>query len=77
MTLDEWDRRRDLEGGKQLVIWIQADRREEISVENHTYYGGGYRIYVTDLDDDGREWIGTFETPDEATDHAIVELASR
>jgi len=34
----EWNRRRDLEGGKELGIWIGSDDRE-LYVEDLTYRG--------------------------------------
>ena len=77
MASDEWRRRRDLEGGKQVLVWVRESRDEELVVEDHTYYGGGYRIYRHDLAADSRERIGTYAGPEEATDRAIAELARR
>jgi|APHM01.1.fsa_nt_gi hypothetical protein len=41
----DWNRRRDLEGGKEIGIWIGTDNRE-LYVEDLTYRGDGYSVYI-------------------------------
>ena len=71
-----WERRRDLEGGKELGIWLRVDDgtvTEELYVESHEYRGGAFDVYTTSPDG---EWHhrGTFETVDEAFDAAHAYL---
>ncbi len=55
-----WVRRRDLEGGKELGVWLLVDPsgndevREELYVESHEYRGGAFDVY-TYTDDEG--WV--------------------
>ncbi|SFB92855.1 hypothetical protein SAMN05444422_10390 [Halobiforma haloterrestris] len=67
-----WQRRRDLEGGKEMGVWLLVDDgsvEEELYVESHEYRGGDFDVYVATPDG---EWDheGTFETADEAFDAA-------
>jgi hypothetical protein len=44
-----WERRRDLEGGKELGVWllVDGDRVErELYVESHEYRGGAFDVYT-------------------------------
>lgn len=45
-----WERRRDLEGGKELGVWLllndEGDVEEELYVESHEYRGGGFDVYT-------------------------------
>lgn len=71
-----WHRRRDLEGGKELGIWLCTDGDrvvEELYVESHEYRGGDFDVYTASPDD---EWnhLGTFETADAAFDAALAFL---
>lgn len=68
-----WRRRRDLEGGKELGVWLLFDGEaveEELYVESHEYRGGAFDVYVATPDD---EWDhrGSFETVDDAFDEAL------
>ena len=70
-----WQRRRDLEGGKELGVWLLLDDGEvdtELYVESHEYRGGDFDVYTATPDG---EWthLGAFETAfgafDAARDH--------
>jgi hypothetical protein len=46
-----WTRRRDLEGGKELGVWLLVDTdsgevSEELYVESHEYRGGAFDVYT-------------------------------
>jgi hypothetical protein len=68
-----WERRRDLEGGKEIGVWLLVDDDggvdRELYVENHEYRGGDFDVYT--MADD--EWTheGEFETSDEAFSRAL------
>lgn len=67
-----WQRRRDLEGGKELGVWLLGDDEtveSELYVESHQYRGGDFDVYTATPDG---EWDhkGTFETATEAFDAA-------
>jgi hypothetical protein len=67
-----WQRRRDLEGGKELGVWLLLDEGTvdtELYVESHEYRGGNFDVYTATPDG---EWthIGSFETPTAAFDEA-------
>lgn len=72
-----WERRRDLEGGKELGIWLLVDETgtvdTELYVESHEYRGGGFDVYTATPDG---EWThkGEFETSRAAFDEAIEFL---
>ena len=74
-----WERRRDLEGGKELGVWLLAaddgSVERELYVESHEYRGGNFDVYTTseDASNGGDEWTheGEFETVDEAFDAAL------
>ncbi|MFC7079797.1 hypothetical protein [Halorussus caseinilyticus] len=74
-----WERRRDLEGGKELGIWLLVDDdggvERELYVESHEYRGGDFDVYTT-ADD---EWTheGEFETSEEAFARALDLLDER
>ncbi len=74
----KWNRRRDLEGGKELGVWLLVDDdgsvARELYVESHEYRGGDFDVYTT-ADD---EWTheGEFETSDEAFARALDLLES-
>jgi len=68
-----WQRRRDLEGGKELGVWLLLDDGTvdtELYVESHEYRGGDFDVYTATPDG---EWNheGTFETATEAFDAAL------
>ncbi len=46
----EWHRRRDLEGGKELGVWLCQDETgtitEELYVESHEYRGDDFDTYT-------------------------------
>jgi hypothetical protein len=72
----EWDRRRDLEGGKELGVWLLVDDgavRSELYVESHEYRGGDFDVYTASPDD---EWThrGTFPTAQAAFDAALAYI---
>jgi hypothetical protein len=72
-----WERRRDLEGGKELGIWLLVDDNgsvdTELYVETHEYRGGKCDVYTTGGDD---EWDhkGEFDTQEEAFARALELL---
>lgn len=71
-----WERRRDLEGGKQLGIWLLKDGsgtvQKELVVETHEYRGGMFDVHIV-VD---AEWdkFGDFKTADEAFTEATQIL---
>ena len=58
-----WQRRRDLEGGKELGVWLLREDgavTEELYVESHEYRGGNFDVYTyTDAED----WVHRGERP--------------
>lgn len=72
-----WERRRDLEGGKEVGVWLLVDDdggvERELYVENHEYRDGGFDVYTATPDD---EWTheGEFETGDAAFARALELL---
>ncbi|MFB6255291.1 MAG: hypothetical protein ABEH58_00950 [Haloplanus sp.] len=71
-----WRRRRDLEGGKEMGIWLLLDDgtvKEELYVESHEYRGGGFDVYTASPDG---EWKhnGTFETVEGAFEAALAYI---
>ncbi|WP_276301730.1 hypothetical protein [Halorussus lipolyticus] len=73
-----WERRRDLEGGKEIGIWLLVDDdgsvERELYVESHEYRGGNFDVYTATPDD---EWNheGEFETSEEAFGRALELLS--
>lgn len=73
-----WNRRRDLEGGKELGVWLLVDDAggvdRELYVESHEYRGGGFDVYTATPDG---EWTneGEFETVEAAFDRAFDVLS--
>ena len=63
-----WERRRDLEGGKELGVWLlvsdSGDVEKELYVESHEYRDDGFDVHVAK---DG-EWKkrGVFDGPRQA-----------
>lgn len=71
-----WRRRRDLEGGKELGVWLLLDDgtvETELYVESHEYRGGDFDVYTASPDG---EWNheGTFERVDDAFDAALARI---
>lgn len=71
-----WRRRRDLEGGKELGVWLLLDDgevTEELYVESHEYRGGDFDVYTSSPDG---EWDnkGTFDTAHDAFDAALTYI---
>ncbi|ERH08849.1 MAG: hypothetical protein J07HX64_00598 [halophilic archaeon J07HX64] len=71
-----WRRRRDLEGGKELGVWLLLEEDTvdtELYVESHEYRGGGFDVYTATPDG---EWthVGGFETASEAFDAALAHI---
>lgn len=68
-----WVRRRDLEGGKELGVWLLVDDdgavERELYVESHRYRGGDFDVYTATP---AGEWehVGEFETRRIAFDRA-------
>ena len=72
----KWQRRRDLEGGKELGAWLLVDDgtvENELYVESHEYRGGGFDVYTASPDG---EWDqhGTFDTAQDAFDAALTRI---
>ena len=72
----QWERRRDLEGGKELGVWLLVDDgtvERELYVESHEYRGGAFDVYTATPDG---EWCheGTFERVTGAFDAATTYL---
>ena len=68
-----WHRRRDLEGGKELGVWLLLNDgavEEELYVESHEYRGGDFDVYTASPDG---EWDhkGTFDAAGDAFDAAL------
>lgn len=70
MPTDEWTRREDLEGGKQIRIWLHDDSEEELYVEDLTYRGEGYVVYLHDADTDAWETLGEYDEREPALERA-------
>lgn len=71
-----WQRRRDLEGGEELGIWLLYDDREvvqELYVGSHECRGGGFDTYTASPDG---EWThkGTFETAKDVFNSALTHI---
>jgi len=71
-----WRRRRDLEGGKELGVWLLLDGGTvdtELYVESHEYRGGEFDVYTATPDG---EWthVGSFETVSGAFDTALAHI---
>jgi hypothetical protein len=72
-----WQRRRDLEGGKELGVWLLLDDgtvEKELYVESHEYRGGDFDVYTATPDGEW-EHAGTFDTADDAFDAALELIA--
>ncbi len=72
-----WQRRRDLEGGKELGIWLLLDDgtvAQELYVETHQYRGGDFDVYTATPAGDW-EHKGSYKTVKEAfeTARAYIE----
>lgn len=68
-----WKRRRDLEGGKELGVWLLVDDEDvesELYVESHEYRGGAFDVYTATPDG---EWTheGTYDAVDDAFEAAL------
>lgn len=74
-----WERRRDLEGGKEMGVWLLVDDEgtveTELYVESHEYRGGDFDVYTASPDG---EWTheGEFDTSREAFERALNLLES-
>ena len=71
-----WQRRRDLEGGKELGVWLLLDEgavEKELYVESHEYRGGDFDVYTASPDGEW-EHEGTFDTADDAFDAALARI---
>ncbi len=71
-----WTRRRDLEGGKELGVWLlRTDGRvvEELYVESHEYRGGDFDVYTATPDG---EWthVGEYGAATDAFDAALAYI---
>jgi hypothetical protein len=70
-----WERRRDLEGGKEIGVWLLVDDgsvERELYVESHEYRGGNFDVYT--MADDEWHHEGEFETSGEAFSRALELL---
>jgi hypothetical protein len=74
----QWQRRRDLEGGKELGVWLLVDDDgtvvEELYVESHEYRGEGFDVYTATP---AGEWTheGAYDAVDDAFDRALALVA--
>lgn len=66
-----WNRRRDLEGGKEIGVWLADDGRE-LYVEDLTYRQEGYSVFVRTPDGDWEEKKSTGDS--EEAFEAALEL---
>lgn len=67
-----WVRRRDLEGGKELGVWLLVDDgsvERELYVESHEYRGGNFDVYTTADEEWNHE--GEFGTVEAAFEAAL------
>lgn len=68
-----WNRRKDLEGGKELGVWLErnddGDVVRELYVESHEYRGGDFDVYTATPSGDWNH-IGEFEDVNDAFDEA-------
>lgn len=70
----EWKRRRDLEGGKELGVWLLVDEtgsvQKELYVESHEYRGGNFDLYTATPEG---EWThhGEYMTAEAAFEEAL------
>jgi hypothetical protein len=69
-TPNGWTRRRDLEGGKELCVWLSDTSDKELYVESHRYRGGNYDAYVTDAEDNWNH-LGEYDDGTDAINKAI------
>lgn len=75
----QWERRRDLEGGKELGVWLLVDDdgavERELYVESHEYRGGEFDVYTAVPED---EWTheGEFTSRRDAFERAQEILQS-
>ena len=74
-----WERRRDLEGGKELGVWLLVDSDgtvdRELYVESHEYRGGNFDVYTATPEGDW-EQMGEFETRHAAFERALGIIES-
>ena len=71
-----WQRRRDLEGGKELGVWLLLDDgtvEKELYVESHEYRGGDFDVYTASPDGEW-EHNGSFDTVNDAFDTALAQI---
>jgi hypothetical protein len=74
----QWKRRRDLEGGKELGVWLLVDDEgrveRELYVESHEYRGEGFDVYTATP---AGEWTheGAYDAVDAAFDRALALVA--
>lgn len=74
-----WQRRRDLEGGKEIGVWLLVESdgtvERELYVESHEYRGGEFDVYTATPDG---EWTheGEFETSAAAFERALSTIES-
>lgn len=74
-----WQRRRDLEGGKELGVWLlvddDGDVDTELYVESHEYRGGGFDVYTATPEGD---WThkGAFGDRAAAFERALAVMTS-
>lgn len=71
-----WRRRRDLEGGKELGVWLLLEDgtvETELYVETHEYRGGDFDVYTASPEGEW-EHEGRFETAPGAFDAALRHI---
>jgi hypothetical protein len=72
-----WERRRDLEGGKELGVWLLVGDdgavESELYVESHEYRGEGFDVYTATP---AGEWthVGAYDTVEAAFDRALERI---
>jgi hypothetical protein len=77
MPVEGWTRRRDLEGGKQIGVWLAEGSAGEVYVEDLTYRDAGYESWLYDADADEWTAIGHDDDPEAAFERALAWMRER
>lgn len=77
--MPRWHRRRDLEGGREIGIWILESGKEiidEVVIKSYSYRGGYFVLYTIDNSESLRIKLGEYKTARSAFDEAINYICS-